>query len=327
MSRRTAFTLVELLVVIAIIGILIALLLPAVQAAREAARRTHCSNNLKQLTLAFHNHLDQYKVFPSGGWGWWSHPTFINGQPAVGAQQRAGWGYQVLPFIEQQNVWLGKGAQTHSDPTTQDVLRAVVAESTPIATFYCPSRRSPVTLAWEGESESSDWYTDPLQLPDYKYKHAQTDYAGSSLNDWTEWPPGSGWWHYYQWGLGMIRRVDINPKTVPPTTEADIKDGLSNTFCLGEKQMSLRLASSAMQPDDNEGYTSGWDWDVMRQTERLPEPDCPDCDHDSNFGSSHPSGLNMSMGDGSVRFIPYNIDFNVWRYLGCRDDGQSVRAP
>ena len=132
-STRNAFTLVELLVVIAIIGVLIAMLLPAVQAAREAARRMQCSNNLKQLALGSLQIEAAHGCLPSGGWGW----VWI-GDPerGFGKDQPGGWAYTILPYIEQQDVFdLGKGADTDRVAIMQGRLQI------PITTFICPSRR------------------------------------------------------------------------------------------------------------------------------------------------------------------------------------------
>lgn len=129
--RRHAFTLVELLVVISIVGILASLTLPAVQVAREAARKTQCQNNLRQLGLAFHQHHDTFRHLPTGGWRWNSPPTYENGVPFSGSRQQAGWGFQILPFIEARHV-------SEAGPVTS------VGATHPL--FFCPSRRGQQTV-------------------------------------------------------------------------------------------------------------------------------------------------------------------------------------
>ena len=155
--KRAAFTLVELLVVIAIIGVLVSLLLPAVQAAREAGRRMQCSNQLKQMSLAFHLHHNQFGRFPSGGWDWDTPPSYQGLTPHVGSQQRAGWGFQVLPFLEATNTWQG-GAEL------------AIGQTNPV--FFCPSRRSPQSVSMQ------DAYSPPVNGS--VLKHALCDYAASN---------------------------------------------------------------------------------------------------------------------------------------------------
>jgi prepilin-type N-terminal cleavage/methylation domain-containing protein/prepilin-type processing-associated H-X9-DG protein len=162
-GQRAGFTLVELLVVIAIIGILIGLLMPAVQKIREAANRINCQNNLKQLGLAFHNHHDQFGYFPSGGWNWYTPPNYVGGVPALGQQQQAGWGFQILPFIEAENTWRGAGA-------ADDTGRILIAIGTTNKLFFCPSRRSPQTVS----------FSDPAYLNGLVAPHALGDYAASN---------------------------------------------------------------------------------------------------------------------------------------------------
>jgi prepilin-type N-terminal cleavage/methylation domain-containing protein len=129
-GRPRAFTLVELLVVIAIIGILVALLLPAIQAARESARRTQCSNHLKQIGLGFQNHHDTYRFFPTAGHHWGYAPEYEGATPLIAPKQRAGWAFQILPFIEQSIVYEGNGG------TTLDEMQ-INAIGAKISTYFC----------------------------------------------------------------------------------------------------------------------------------------------------------------------------------------------
>jgi prepilin-type N-terminal cleavage/methylation domain-containing protein/prepilin-type processing-associated H-X9-DG protein len=274
---RSAFTLIELVVVIAIIAVLIGLLLPAVQKVREASARTQCLNNLKQIGMAFHNHHDQMLFFPTGGWEWWTPPTYNGAQPLVGFPQKAGWGFQILPYVEGDNAY-------RAGP--------VVAIATPHKVFFCPSRRAPQTVTYLDE------YTPALTGG--QLTHALCDYAASN-------------WE----GTGVVRQYN-------PTRFADITDGTSNTLLVGDKRLDVTDLGQP-QPDDNEGYTSGWDEDTVRQTDRPPLPDPRGGGSGGlRFGSSHPGRFNVVFADGSARSISYSINPTLFSYLGNKADGKVI---
>ena len=301
-SMNRGFTLVELLVVIAIIGILVALLLPAIQAVREAARRTQCKNQLKQIGLAMQNHVDSYRVFPTGGTG--PHADIANyednGRPFGPDRQGLGWGFQILPYMEEGAI--------HGITTKAQLQAAVVLG------YVCPSRRS-VSLAQS--AQAADGSNEPVFVIDYAAAQpctsecapgtagcpnptpqydprdavpmSQSGYIKNQLSFWGGKnggvaSPSAAPKEVYD---GVIVRTpwrtlgkDASGRNtgeyvanVPrPIGMAKIIDGTSHTFLVGEKYLRSDLYDGGGKSDD-QGWADGWDPDAIRSTCFQPYQD------------------------------------------------------
>jgi len=363
--RRTGFTLVELLVVIAIIGVLVALLLPAVQAAREAARRADCSNKLKQIAIALHNHHDTYNSFPPGaldddtnniGWSVCILP-FMEQQPlydvinssfssnmfgpqpiimnktTVGHQNIDGWGNSPIPFL----------STTHNSTTVPLTIGNTAAGRTFLPGFFCPS--------------------NALQRQDNNGLATST-YVGNIGAESTA-QPASGW------GCGNPNAgnqngwfiFDNNNNNTFTTDMAAILDGTSNTLMVGEVGRSYGVNPS-MNNGGNFPVWIGGNPDGGCNTRfvgsqlRFASANFPiNFKHpagvqssdpnngtwlgfaqiatgqagvhasDLSFGSFHPGVAQFAIGDGSVRAIPETINAAVYQAMGGRNDGIPTESP
>lgn len=309
--RRAArgFTLVELLVVIAIIGILIMLLLPAVQAAREAARRMQCSNNLKQMGLAVHNLENALKIYPTGGVFPWPDINCYaqSGRPYGPEKQGLSWAYQILPYIEGGNI--------HSI-TTQSQLEAIS-----VNLYFCPSRRAPAKQATRFLMD----YASATPAPEGTWNNTDSFWQPQSTGTWAV-PPNVTWKGLIvrtDWQQGSPCQSGASVGSTSPIGPGEVKDGLTNTLLISEKRLKPQNYKSGDWHDDR-GWTDGWDPDVVRSTGFKPEPDQNvSSDVGYQFGSAH-SNLNCVFGDGSVRPLNYSIDQILFNRLGDRMDGQVI---
>jgi prepilin-type N-terminal cleavage/methylation domain-containing protein/prepilin-type processing-associated H-X9-DG protein len=338
-SHKSAFTLVELLVVITIIAILIALLLPAVQMAREAARRLQCGNNLKQLGLAMLQHEEKNKFFPSNGWGW-----YWIGDPdrGFGKEQPGSWLFACLPYMEQLPLFQSGSDGQPDVQTAAQTAGAARVEQTPLAAMNCPTRRSCIAFGmvpWGGSGPLFKAYnadqTNVLARGDYCVN------AGDQFYGWTIYGPtdlaqGAQWTKDRSWpdnkgntGISYIRSE---------VATSWVADGLSNTYMVGEKYLNPDSYLDGSDWGDNESMYAADDNDTARTTycpvplpanyvpDHVPMQDTPGSMNIYAFGSAHPGSCNICFCDGSVRQIGYTIDPETNRCLGNREDGKAIDA-
>jgi prepilin-type N-terminal cleavage/methylation domain-containing protein/prepilin-type processing-associated H-X9-DG protein len=342
-SHCRAFTLIELLVVIAIIGVLISLLLPAVQSAREAARRAQCTNNLKQIGIAIHNYHDSLGVLPFGKGG-----NYTATVPGAAAYARWSANSQLLMFIEQGNLFNsinfnlppetpGMAGAVPFMPPYQDPNREnATACQTVVSIFLCPSDRSP-DPSWRG---NNSYYGNQFTWACDLSENSPTQFNANE--------PVQGIFYFSS-----------------SVKFSDVKDGLSNTAFFSEKirgngtpnartdMLVMTVATSldqtyqtcsALNPLTAVPLTSkqGFSW-VMgemccTQYNHVAGPNARTC---ASLGfpgsmanmamqvppsSRHPGGVNVLLGDGSVRFIKDTVSLPTWRAVGSRSGGETISS-
>jgi prepilin-type N-terminal cleavage/methylation domain-containing protein len=344
-DHRCAFTLVELLVVIAIIGILMGLLIPAVQATREAARSTECRNNLRQLSFELLHHHDAQKSFPSGGWGYrWMPDSDAGG----GKAQPASWVYGVLDYLEQQP--LRRSQAGVAQPVRDDHIVRLV--TTPLSVMNCPSRRSgllPVTLPI-GYNNLSSEATARINSA------ARIDYGGcmgggeptseSTVFDRGDPRDGPGpdtveeadEWELVDAATGLNRWQSQHSGAANgaiiaryPIALRQVTDGASSTYLVGERLVETDHYYSGHATNDDQNAYVGFDRDNQISARYTPFRDVHSWELNRltssageglgfHFGSAHPSTFHVSMCNGSVQGVNYDIDLSVHRAAGSRDE-------
>ena len=310
-SPNAAFTLVELLVVITIIGILIALLLPAVQAAREAARRMQCQNNLKQIGLALHGYHETQQSFPPGAFWDWNED-----------QRRGSILIRLLPYMEQQAIYdlfdLKKGTDTQMLPDGKNLLASIS-----LAVYTCPSDSRPATLG-----------TAPSEFALHNYAASigpttQADNSGCScptFDTWNAYAPAPWGGVYFGKFAGPFYRYG------GCSTVSECTDGLSNTIYFGEvlPLWSLHNQQGWSISNNGQGITSTLPPINYNTSSTNTVDGCHAyCNYNMELGfkSLHPGGAGFLFGDGSVQFLSETIDHWTYQYLGAKADGHVVQVP
>lgn len=348
LQRQRGFTLIELLVVIAIIALLVALLLPAVQQAREAARRSQCQNNLKQLGLALHNYHDTHRVFPPGqisnyfnsdGIGRYVHPDEVRIQNAVGLYHGTSWMLHILPDIDQAslyNYWnFNWNVRSNGDIgiLTPD-LTYVYPPKTDLPAYYCPSRRNAMN--------ASSTYSNTERV-DISWVKGGNDYAGVT---------GSGitfndtqnirqtYWLTPQQLQATVNNAGISPYTQyslhigifgvnSNTSIAQITDGTSNVVMVSERRVFVNPTTQVNNQNVNLNLirsSDGWAFGGPATLLSFRNPPHQGL-HFDEADSPHSQIVQVCLADGSVKQASLNIDRRTWSNLGNMAQGAPVENP